>query len=91
MKYEQSAFCKEGALWFKRYIEFLQISIFYDLWYIPVESIEIPMDYEIIEPSVKNRNRIMQGGKRNCTKKSAHSGIMSFREEDGLGLSWKDI
>ena len=91
-KYEPTAFCVEGASWFKRYIDFLQIRIFYDLWYIPVSAIQKPTNYEVIEPSARNKSRIIQGGNRNRTKKSNEwSGIISFREEDGLGLTWKDI
>lgn len=85
-------FCMEGDKWFKRYIEYLQIKIFYDLWYIPVSAIQKPTNYEITEPSAKNKLRILQGGKRNNTKKlNKRSGIMSFSDESGLGLTWNDV
>jgi hypothetical protein len=91
-KYDIVTFCKEGATWFKRYIEFLQVKLFYDLWYIPVSSIKMPTGFVITEPSAKNKSRILQGGKRNRTKKSSiQYGIISNRDNNGLGLTWKDI
>jgi len=88
--YNQTAFCKEGASWFKRYIEFIQINLFYDLWYIPVSAIQRPTNYKVDEPSATNKARILQGGKRNRTHKSKKSGIIPYRDEDGLGLTWMD-
>jgi len=74
-KFVLSDFCKEGASWFKRYIDFLQINMFYDLWYIPVDTIKTPTGYEKYEPSAKNKSRILQGGKRKFTIKMKSRGI----------------
>lgn len=94
-KYEKTAFCKEGASWFKRYIDFLQINIFYDLWHVPVENIQRPTLYKIYEPDAKNKERILQGGsKRRSSRRRRrinHSGIIPFHDEEGLGLTWNDV
>lgn len=85
-------FCMESAKWIKRYMEYLQIKLFYDLWYIPVDTIDRTANYKIVEPTMKNKSRILQGGKRNRTYKSNKKcGIMSYTDDSKSCLSWNDL
>jgi hypothetical protein len=91
-KLSKTDFCMESAKWVKRYIEFIQVKIFYDLWYIPVSTINIPTHYEITEPSAKNKARILHGGKRNYTRNAKNRcGIISYCDDIHVQcVGWND-
>ena len=56
-----SSYCKEVCKWLTRYMDYLDIKLYYDLWYISVSTMQ-PEEYSL-EPYVQ------RGGRRRQTRK----------------------
>jgi len=76
-RFSKEQYCKEGILWYQGYMDYLRIRIFYDAWYIPVDAIKKPIEFQAAKMTVHNVERVLSGGafqKGLFRKKSPKSG-----------------
>jgi hypothetical protein len=100
VKYNKEQYCLNIKDWLHSYMEFLGIIIYYDAWYIPVTSIQIPKGFKENEMNRTLVNQILKGGKTrkrhkriDASRKQEHGwGIIPFhRTSDNRAMKWDDI
>jgi hypothetical protein len=99
-KYNKEQYCVNIKDWLHSYMEFLGIIIYYDAWYIPVTSIQIPKGFKENDLNSKLVNQVLKGGKTRkhhnkiCVNRTQEHGwgiIPFYRESIGKGINWDDI
>jgi hypothetical protein len=79
--------------WLSSYMEFLNIKIYYDAWYIPVSNVNVPKEYT--ESNINNISSLMGGSKtkkRRKQQKNINWGIIPFKQnKEGCAIPWEEI
>jgi hypothetical protein len=98
-------FCNEIFRWYNSYMQYLHINIYHEAWYIPIEHVKEPLEYNKENVDSKNTEQIWNGGKWNGgkwndsksnTRKNSKKivwGIMPFTQEykGGYMGTWENL
>jgi hypothetical protein len=74
-------YCMEVNGWFEGYMTYLNIIIFKEKWFIPIESVSIPIGYKEEDMTEKDKQTTFYGGKKSKTRKANHT---TWRMQSGM-------